>query len=272
MPSFRSGSTSARRDLATRLRWARLDAELTSVQLAEAINVSRGKISKVERGNQSVRVDVVAGWLRACGVPEREYDELLDLAEYALTGVSPWRHEHRAGMTAKQTQVGHLESSARRIRVFQASIVPGLLQTVGYARTILRLADLSGQRDVDAAADARIQRQRILDDSTKTLEFIVTLPALSWRIDPDQRERLIKALRDGIRLGVVPTEADTPPAINSFVIYEFTDDDPTVVVETFTGEVYYDDARDVAVYMECFEDFAAAACYDAEAERLITPG
>ncbi|MGH3927654.1 MAG: Scr1 family TA system antitoxin-like transcriptional regulator, partial [Pseudonocardiaceae bacterium] len=57
---------------------------------------------------------------------------------------------------------------------------PGLLQTRAYATTVLGLADVSGQRDLEAAEAARLARQRILEQHDPTIEVIVAEAALCW--------------------------------------------------------------------------------------------
>jgi len=134
-----------------RLKQARVDAGLTTTELARSTNISQGKISKIETGAQSARVDHVEAWARVCGLDEQTRSQLLKLAEAALTEASTWRREHRAGLAAKQAQVARWEQRARRIREFQSALVLGLVQTPAYAAAVLTLADASGKRDLDAA-------------------------------------------------------------------------------------------------------------------------
>lgn len=270
-----------RRSLAARLRQLRLDAGLTTTELSRATGISQGKISKVETGAQSARVDHVEAWAHACTADDQTRVQLLDLAETALTEASAWRREHRAGLAAKQAQVARLEQRATRIRDFQSALVPGLLQTRAYAATVLGLADVSGQPDLDAAVTARLARQRILEQPDPAIELIVTEAALSWsppggeQLWPEQRRRLLDAITvPRVRLGVLPSATPGPPRLNAFTIYDFADTaEQLVVVETFAAELYHDDQRDVAVYLEVFDALAANARFgEAAAELVRTSG
>lgn len=270
-----------RRSLAARLKQLRLDAGLTTTDLARSAGISQGKISKIETGAQSARVDHVDGWARACGVDDQTRVQLLELAKTALTEASTWRREHRAGLTAKQTRVARWEQRAARIREFQPSLVPGLLQTTAYAAAVLGIADVSGQRDLNTAVTARIARQQILERAPDPrVELIVAEAALAWsppgddRLWPEQREQLVDAvLAQRVRLGVLPSAAPGPPRLNAFTIYDFADtDEQLVVVETFAAELYHDDPRDVAVYVEIFDALAAVALFDEHAAELIRAG
>ena len=267
-----------RRSLAARLKRLRLDAGLTTTELARSAGISQGKISKIETGAQSAQVNHVDAWARACGVDDQTHVQLLELAKAALTEASTWRREHRAGLAAKQARVARWEQRAAHIREFQPALLPGLLQTRAYATAVLGLADVSGQRDLDTAVTARIARQQILERTPDPrVELIVAEAALVWsppgddRLWLEQREQLVDAvLAQRVRLGVLPSAAPGPPRLNAFTIYDFADtDEQLVVVETFAAELYHDDPRDVGVYVEIFDGLAAVALFDEEAAGLI---
>lgn len=267
-----------RRSLAGRLKRLRLDAGLTTTELARAAGISQGKISKIETGAQSARVDHVDAWVRACGVDDQTRVQLLGMAETALTEASTWRREHRAGLAVKQMRVARWEQRAAHIREFQPALVPGLLQTRAYAAAVLGIADASAQRDLDRAVTARIARQQILEqEPNPRVELIMAEAALAWaplgddQLWPEQRAQLIDAARSQrLRVGVLPSAAPGPPRLNTFTIYDFADTgEQLVVVETFAAELYHDDPRDVAVYVEIFDALAAVALFDEDATTLI---
>ena len=92
---------------------------------------------------------------------------------------------------------------------------------------------------------------------------------------PAQRQRLVDAATNQrLRLGVLPSTAPGPPRLNAFTIYDFADTgEQLVVVETFAAELYHDDHRDVAVYVEAFDALSAAARFgEAAAEFLRADG
>lgn len=267
-----------RRSLAARLKQVRLDAGLTTTELARSAGISQGKVSKIETGAQSARVDHVEAWARACGVDDQARVQLAELAETALTEASTWRREHRAGLTVKQTQVAGWEQRAARIREFQPALVPGLLQTRAYAAAVLGIANVSGQRDLDTAVTARLARQQILAQAPDLrVDLIVAQAALEWsppgddRLWPEQLQQLVDAaLAQRVRLGVLPSAAPGPPRLNAFTIYDFADTgEQLAVVETFAAELYHDDPRDVAIYVEIFDALAAVALFGEDATELI---
>lgn len=267
-----------RRSLAARLKQLRLAAGLTTTELARSAGISQGKISKIETGAQSARVEHVDGWARACGADDQTRVQLHELAKTALTEASTWRREHRAGLGAKQTRVARWDQRAAHIREFQPALVPGLLQTRAYATAVLGIADVSGQRGLDTAVTARIARQQILERTPDLrVELLVAEAALAWlfpgddRMRLEQREQLVDTvLAQRVRLGVLPSAAPGPPRLNAFTIYDFADTgEQLVVVETFAAELYHDDPRDVGVYVDVFDGLAAVALFDDDAVELI---
>lgn len=269
-----------RRSLAARLKRLRLDAGLTTTELARTVGISQGKISKIETAAQSARVDHVEAWLRACDADSETRSQLLDLAHTALTEASAWWQEHGAGLAAKQRRVASWEQRAARIRDFQPALVPGLLQTRGYATAVLRMADASEQQDLDSAVSARVARQHLLERPDPPVELIVAEAVLAWSFPggdhlwPEQRQRLVDAVASQrVRLGVLPSNAAAPPRLNAFTIYDFADTgEQLVVVETFAAELYHDDHRDVAVYVQTFEALSAAARFGEAAVEFVRAG
>lgn len=267
----------ARQRLAEELRRLRLRAGLTGEELGEAIGASQPKISKIERARQSVRVDDVDAWARACGADDDRREALLELAEDALLQASTWRREHRAGLRAKQLRIAEVERRATRIREFPPGVMPGLVQTSDYAAAVLRFADLSGQRDIAAGVAARMDRQRILYSEDTDIELVIGEAVLHWRPERStsilaaQLDRLIQLTATSpVRLGIVPQDApDVPPPMNGFAICDLPDEGPVVVVETFAAELRHDDPRDVAIYVEIFDRLVDAAVFGEEARELL---
>lgn len=270
---------STRRHLAEELRRLRLGAGLTGAELGQAIDASQSKISKIENAQQSVRVDDVDAWVRACGADEERRQELLRLAEDVLTRTSSWRRVLSGGLRAAQLQVADLERRATRIRQYITSVVPGLVQTPDYAKAVLAFyTEPSGPEELAAGVAARMERQQVLYDEETEIEFLVSEAVLHWRpggsrgVLAAQLDRLIQlAVASPVRLGVVPLGAeDAPPQSDRFVIYDLPDEGRIVVLETLATEVRLDDPRDVAIYERYLDLAAGAAVLGREARTLLT--
>ncbi|MFJ5120321.1 helix-turn-helix domain-containing protein [Kitasatospora sp. NPDC088548] len=248
----------------------RLGAALRELRQAsgkEAKAVARGavmspsKLSKIETGKVPPTVADVERILTAIGVSDEVKAEYMAAARAEATETTAWRLIRRLGHHRKQQQIKALDDSTELLRVFQPSLVPGLLQTPEYVRAVFGRKDLS-EEQLSRAVSARLVRQQSLYDATKTLQFVITEPVLRWRLVPaammaGQLDRIISASRLGhVDIRVVPLAApqsDVPA--HSFVIR----DDRMVTVETVHAEVTVTDPRDIEVYVRKFNGFSDAA-------------
>lgn len=115
-------SASPLKAFGAQLRKLRKAAGLTQTQLAERTNLSDSQISNLERGTRNPTLD----WVRAADVV-LETGGTLELTYWSLRGSSflPGYPEYAAK-----------EREARAIRLFELGIIPGLVQTRGYAEAL----------------------------------------------------------------------------------------------------------------------------------------
>jgi transcriptional regulator with XRE-family HTH domain len=263
--------------LAERLLRLRKEAGLTGAQLSDALGWEEGtgrtKVSKIENGRQQVTENDIRAWARATGHPEQAED-LLDLLASAKVVRTRWRQQRLGGGQAAAVQQARdrTTQAATRIRNAENVIIPGLLQTSGYARSIIAQASaLYGAVDVDAALQARMQRQQVLYDTSKMFEFVFTEAALyllpcSRQVMLGQLDRLLSLGMDNVMVGIIPFGTELPLApYNSFLLL---DDDLTV--ETLAGkdEERADDSAEL--YHRIFDLLMAGALTGDDARRLIT--
>ncbi|MCA1672206.1 MAG: helix-turn-helix transcriptional regulator, partial [Actinobacteria bacterium] len=126
----------ARDTLGKRLRELRQRASLTGTQLAESLSWPQSKISKLETARQTPSEDDIRAWTRATGC-EPQTDELLTALHTLEAQHAEWQRVLRPGMQAHQSKLSELDAKTRLFCVFEATVVPGLLQTAEYARTRL---------------------------------------------------------------------------------------------------------------------------------------
>ena len=139
MPSEQS-PTVRRRRLALELRRLREAARLTCEEVAEHLECSASKISRVETGRVSVSPRDVRDMLELYGVPEQQRDSLVQLSRDSRQ--KGWWHAYSDPVNPQFTTYVGLESAASEIRVYEVNIIPGLLQTAG-----LRPDDDQGRDD-----------------------------------------------------------------------------------------------------------------------------
>ncbi|MFD5088854.1 helix-turn-helix domain-containing protein [Kitasatospora sp. NPDC058201] len=259
---------------------SRLGAALRELRKAsgkEAKAVARGavmspsKLSKIETGKVSPAIVDVERILTAIAVSDEVKAEYMDAARAEATEATAWRLIRRLGHYRKQQQIKALDDSTQLLRVFQPSLVPGLLQTPEYARAVFGRRDLS-EEQLSRAVAARLARQQSLYDTTKTLRFVMTEPVLRWRLVPaammaGQLDRIISVSRlSHVDIRIVPLAApQTDVPAHSFVIR----DDRMVTVETIHAEVVVTDPRDTETYVQKFDGFAARALSGDDMRRMV---
>jgi hypothetical protein len=150
--------------------------------------------------------------------------------------------------------------------------VPGLLQTPEYTRRLLLELGTVEADTVHESVAARIERQEVLYDESKTVDAIITETALAWQPWPANvaREQIHRlralAAQPNVRIGIVSREKQKrAPTCNSFVLTRWPDGTQDVVTESLTAEVTITDPQDVAAYAAMFTEQQKHASYADEA-------
>jgi transcriptional regulator with XRE-family HTH domain len=136
-----------------------------------------------------------------------------------------------------------LEAAARSLRNIQHSLVPGLLQTRGYARASLATRPNTSDDRVEELLAARLDRQAILDRADPPLLWAVVDEAVLHRqvgSDKVMHDQLLHvaemAERPNVTVEVVPYGAGGHSGLaGAFVIADFRDAPSIVYLETAIG-------------------------------------
>ncbi|MFK0044489.1 helix-turn-helix domain-containing protein [Streptomyces sp. NPDC090741] len=250
-----------RSSLGSALRALRESSGTEAKAVARNAAMSRSKLSKIENGNTSPSVTDVDCILTAIGVSEEVKAEYMAAARAEATEVTAWRLVRRLGYSRKQQQVQAVEAQTNLLRLFQPSLVPGLLQTPEYIRAVFLRKNVT-EVQLERTISARLARQTVLHAEGKTFRFIITESVLRWRIVPPlvmvgQLDRIVSVSRlPNIDIRVVPLGApQTDFPGHSFSIK----DDRTVTIEMVHAETVVTDPRDVAPYIAKFDGFAGMA-------------
>jgi len=153
-----------------------------------------------------------------------------------------------------------LEEAASQLSWYEQELVPGILQTGDYARTLID-ADNPGmdQEEISRRVQVRMARQPLIRRKTAPLELVQDseLPNVSLR--------------------VIPFSAGVHPGVMSgpFVILRFPvngdgrESEPaTVYKDGFTGALYLDKPQEVERYARAFGSIRGA-CLDEDASRNL---
>jgi transcriptional regulator with XRE-family HTH domain len=267
----------ARARLGQELARIRMLSGLSGRQVSQQIGIPQATLSRIERGQSTASLPQVNTWADAVGATEEQRALLLSLAEAAVNEVVTHRTRlDGVGLPTIQEEVGELEATARTVRNFQPGIIPGLLQTAEYARRILTFADPTA--DIPTAITARLTRQQLLHDSSRSFEFLLTEQALRFR--PGPREMLVGQLDhlaalvtlETISFGVIPADAQMHAITRcGFILYEdrLEEMPACVVIETPHSLLTASDPADVAIYRGELEAFRKSAVYGNEALDIV---
>lgn len=263
----------ARNALGKRLRELRLQAGFNGRQLAESLSWPPSKVSKLENGRQTPTDDEIRAWARATN-SEGETEALLTSLHTFEVQYADWQRIFRTGFRPRQSEIAELDQKTRLFRVFEATVIPGFLQTAEYAR--LRFAEsirrLKLPNDINDAVQGRMQRQEILYRPDKRFHFVLPEAALRLRLCPTnvmlgQLDRLVSLSQlSNVRLGIIGFETHYVTAPwHGFWLY----DNEKVLVETMSAALDLRQPQEIELYGNAFEELGAVASYGKSARAII---
>ncbi len=262
-----SGSpTVLRMLLGSQLRKLREAKGITREEAGYLIRASESKISRMELGRVSFKERDVVDLLGMYGVDdERDRVALVALARDAN---SPgWWHKYSDVLPDWFSVYVGLEEAASLLRVYEVQFVPGLLQTAGYTRAIVKRGQAAAPAaEIERRVQLRAARQEMLaKPGAPRLWAVIDEAALRRPIGGPavmraQLERLIDAAGEpGITVQVVPFGSGGHAAEGgAFTIMRFPEAElPDVVyVEQLTSALYLDKREDVEKYSEVMDQLS----------------
>ncbi len=264
MTIARKSPTVRRRRLGAELRDRRERAGLSLEAVAERLECSQSKISRIETGHTSVNVRDVRDLLTIFGAAEAEILELTDLARDARQ--KAWWHPYSQVLSS--AYVG-LEAEASRVRTYEQQVVPGLLQTEAYARAMMGTLPRQNEDEISRRIRVRMKRQSLLDEG-ESFELWVVLDesAVSRPVGGDevmrkQIERLLSAAeRPNVTIQLLPFEIGAHAGMDgTFAILDFPEpgDQSVVFAENATGGLFIEKRDELARYLTLFENIHRTA-------------
>ncbi|SDY20650.1 Helix-turn-helix domain-containing protein [Micromonospora pattaloongensis] len=271
----RRSPTIRRRRLGAELRRRREAAGVTIDGVAELLECSASKVSRIETGHTSATPRDVRDMLAIYGTAGAERDELVQIAREARQ--KGWWHPYSTVLTG--AYVG-LEAAASSVRAYEQQVVPGLLQTADYARAMIRAArpDITAD-EVERRVRVRLGRQSLLiQDDPIDLRVVLDEAVLSRPVGGDavmraQLERLLEAAElPNVTLQILPFDAGAHAGMDgTFAILDFPEpNDPAVVyAENATGGLFLEKAEELRKYVFIFDHVCAAALRPEESVSVI---
>ncbi|MER7703838.1 helix-turn-helix transcriptional regulator [Kitasatospora sp. NPDC097605] len=268
-----SAAQAARQALADRLRDLRRDAGLTGRELSARCGWHPAKTSRIQKAESTPSDDDIRAWCTACGT-EDHIPVLIAASRSVASMYVEWKRLQRAGLQQLQETYTRSYRASRLLRLYSSDVVPGMLQTPGYAATILsRFADTAGSPDeLERAVAQRMRSARPMREGNHRIVCLVEESVLRYRIAErsvmvEQLARLLaaKAL-PRVSLGIIPFTAQrTIWPVETFHVI----DDRMIEVELVTARVQVTNPPEVGEYLETFTELQGLAVYGREADALI---
>lgn len=279
-------STLPRRQLGRLLRQHREEIGMTLAQAARLVEIGTTTLHRLEKGQAAkVRIRIVQ---HLCEIYERSAAEIATakhLAEQAA--VKSWYAEYNDLLPDNFDNYVGLEAAAQQLFSYQ-ELVPGLLQTEDYARTMMRnYAADSSESDINRHVELRMKRQFLIKRKTEpvTLDVVLHESAVrravgSPRIMANQLRHLADASTwPNVAMRVLPFSAGMPMGLlpGPFVILDFGVDGkgrptepPVVYIESVvTANIYLEKPADVDRYRAVSAALHRASLGDVESRALL---
>lgn len=246
------------------LRRFRSAARLSQEALAQRINFSAALVAKIELCQRRPTRD----FARRCDAV-LETGGLLERIQQVLGPgpVLPWFRQWAA-----------FEQEAIALRCFQLSVVPGLLQTEGYARALLASGGLLTGDQVEQQVAARLARQEMLARDNPPMftavidERVLHQPVGGRAVMRDQLVHIAKlcADRPRVRVQVVPTSAGAYAGLNGpFVIATLVDGDDVAYLDDQLQGRLVERGDDITVVRQLWESIRSETLNEQQSVELI---
>lgn len=267
-----------RRELAKALRQMRLDSGLSTTAVAQRLDWSQSKVSKIEHARTRPSVEDVRAWARLLGATELQITDLEGAAERISRVRRSWRAVSAAGLAGRQEEVGTLESTATLCRSFTGGSIPGLLQTPEYAAATYHLLHGVDHGQVPAAVAARMRRQSVLYQSGRRFVFVLGEFAMRWLPDGVDEDAWAAQVDRVLTLGALPSVdlyvlPERPAwrylAGASVIIFDRPDEGQLVLAEDGSTDSEYTAEDLVAAYASEFEQARERSLSGRQAEEWI---
>ncbi|MER7049384.1 helix-turn-helix domain-containing protein [Streptomyces jumonjinensis] len=274
MPPHPSSSVQkAREEIAGRLREIRRDAGFSGRELAVRCGWSESKSSRIENAKTPPSDSDIRSWCRACAVDDQAPDLIAANRQSADAHVQ-WRRLQRSGLRRLQESTGDLYQQTRMFRVYVSDVIPGFLQTPGYAAALL--SSIAGFRgtpdDVSDAVVARIRRNAVLNHGARRFSFVLEEAVLRYRMCSAetmaaQLGHLLGVMDlQNIAVGIVPfSEQRTVWPMPTFTIF----DDVRVHAGTLDAASTLTEPSQVELYARAFDRLSHGAARGAAARSLV---
>lgn len=257
------------------LKEARESRKLGVRELARRLDISHATLSRYESGVRWPTVEDVAVILGSLGIANEQREQLLALAR------DPDRSKWvSVGMTEQQRQLATLldyEAIATRVVGCAPLLVPGLLQTGGYTRAIMKEGGVPAD-EIEMRVATRIGRREALTrpDPVALLaligEGVLRQQIGGHEVMAAQLDHLLAmAELPNVEIRLIPIHTGWTPAHEGpFVMVEPAEGRPVVHIESRRSGLFLHEPADIDAYQTGVETLLSACMSAEESAVAIT--
>ncbi|MFE3162252.1 helix-turn-helix transcriptional regulator [Streptomyces sp. NPDC059224] len=279
MSEPRSAPTVGQVVLGRRLLDLRERAGLKREEAARVLRVAPATVRRMEMAEVALKIPYLQLLLKAYGVTDDEAEIFVLLAEEA--NQPGWWQRFHDILPGWFSMYVSLEGAASLIRSYEPHFVPGLLQTEGYARGVLKSGAVGQTQpeEIERHVALRMQRQDLLtrDDAPRFWavmdETALRRPVGGPEVMRAQIDRLLEVTKlPNVTLQVAPfADGPHPGTYGPFVLFRFAMPElPDMVYsEYLTGAVYLDARTEVATHLEVMDRMAAQAATAQRTKEIL---
>jgi transcriptional regulator with XRE-family HTH domain len=266
-----------RRRLGNELRRLREKAGVTIETVADQMDCSSSKISRIETGHIGVSPRDVRDMLSIYAADEGVVQELLQVARDARQ--KGWWQMYGTALTS--AYIG-FEAAASQIKAYEAQLFPGLLQTPEYATSVFRAArpDMSDEL-LKRRLEVRKRRQSLFSEGDPFKFWVILDEGVfqrrvgSTEIMSVQLAKLRKAAQEPNNITVQVLEFSHGAHAGmegTFSILEYEEDvyPDIVFAENAAGGLFLEKAADLERYQSIFGELRDAALSPTKSAEWIT--
>jgi transcriptional regulator with XRE-family HTH domain len=265
--------------VAATLRRMREEAGLSRKQAAKVLSCTTSKIGDLETGRSGPKPVELAALLDRYGVTGDERDDLIEVARASQT------RRHRGGhwvtIPSSHRRFLDLEGQATSAIFYSGEVIPGLLQTEGYAQAHLRWNNLQPPEVLEQVLKLRMGRSAALSRADRpSLRLWCILGEAALRsgvggaaVMREQLEHLIAVttLQENVVVQVLPIGSGAHALMGlTMTLYDFPPPAPRMLLFDIHGSCAFQDrAADVSDAAHTMDLLRAKALGHEESTEFI---
>jgi hypothetical protein len=268
-------TTARSRELGQELHLARKRAKLTATTVAEELGWSPGKLSKMEHGWRATSSWDYGTLLGKLGADRQTRERIQRIASEQDIGHFIRAHDGRLSDNLLCLMIH--ERAAQTICQYEPMLIPGLLQTEGYASAVINPDGLYPPEEHEFNLATRMRRQSVLSgsrapESVFYIHEIALQTAIGGRQVMHDQMMQLAFMCEWRHLAprVIPmSRAGHPVLAHAFNLMTFAKPiRPVAYSETDVATVFAEDEKSIQIYQRKQRVFASLAL-DAEQSRSV---